>query len=104
MERLRTRHVALGLCIAIGLTACGSDDEPGSNAGNHNGAIDHSIEVIDGRRYDCLTYTTVNRSRIDCERIPDTRRDYATINPKHNSSIALSTGVQGGRTYDCFAY
>jgi len=99
MEVLRTRAIGLGLCIALGLTACGGGNTS-STAKDHNGSIDHSIEVADGRNYDCFTYTTVNRGGISCERIPDNTK----VEPHHNGAIAISEEVIDARKYDCFAY
>lgn len=101
MEKLHFRGIGIALVCGIGLTACGGEGQPASPEPNDE--IQHSVEVADGRYYDCMVYTAVNRGGIDCEPLEESEAGNLP-QPNHNEEIAISVVRVEGRVYDCFAY
>lgn len=66
MEKLHLREVALGLGLSLGLVACGTVQSQPETPRDSEGVVQHSVEVADGRYYDCFRYTTVDRGGLDC--------------------------------------
>ena len=100
MERSRIREITMGVVLGLGLVACGKAQSQPDTPRDSEGAVQHSVEVVEGRYYDCLRYTTADRGGLDCNLVSSDKRP----TPSHNENIAISTEDIDGRKYDCFRY